>query len=269
MCFQPSRHKLRERRFAIAVGAEKADPVVIRNREAKPPQHRLLAVARARILHRDKRWTQRSSRRGQKERQDLSVDDGRHGFHLGEHFQARLGLRRFGRFGAEAIDERLKVPALAVLFLFLFERERSPRKPLSLKTRIIAAPEGELGLVEVQDMIANGIEQIAVMADDKDRCRIALKIIDQPERALEIEVIGRLVEKQKIGARKQNSGERDAHPPAAGKFGKRLLLRRFIEAKASQNARCPRGRRMRRNIDEARLNLADASRIGRGLGLGE
>ena len=117
-------------------------------------------------------------------------------------------------------------------------------------------------------MIANGIEQIAVMADDKDRCRIALKIIDQPERALEIEVIGRLVEKQKIGARKQNSGERDAHPPAAGKFGKRLLLRRFIEAKASQNARCPRGRRMRRNIDEARLNLADASRIGRGLGFG-
>ena len=65
-------------------------------------------------------------------------------------------------------------------------------------------------------MIANGIEQIAVMADDKDRCRIALKIIDQPERALEIEVIGRLVEKQKIGARKQKtaaSATRIRQPP--------------------------------------------------------
>ena len=102
------------------------------------------------------------------ERQDLSVDDGRHGFHLGEHFQARLGLRRFCRLGAEAIDERLEVPALVVLFLFLFEQDRLLFAPLPLKTRIIAAPEGELGLVEVQDMIANGIEQIAVVADDVD-----------------------------------------------------------------------------------------------------
>jgi hypothetical protein len=120
----------------------------------------------------------------------------------------------------------------------------------------------------MQDMIASGVEQIAIMADDKDRCWIAVKIIDQPKHAFKIEVIGRLVEKQKIGARKQSGGERDGHPLAAGKFVKRPLLRRFIEAKTSQNARCPRGRRMRRNIGEARLNLADAGRIGRGLGFG-
>ena len=46
------------------------------------------------------------------------------------------------------------------------------------------------------------------------------------------------------------------------------MLRRFIEAKASQNARCPRGRRMRANINEVRLNFANARRIGRDLGFG-
>jgi hypothetical protein len=139
---------------------------------------------------------------------------------------------------------------------------------MSVSAQYLAAPESELGCIEMQDMIANGIEQIAVVADDKDRRRVAFKIIDQPKRAFEIEIIGRLFEKHQIRARKQNRGESDAHPPAAGKFVKRPLLRRFTEAKASQNARCPCGRRMRRNIDEARLNLADARRIGRRLGFG-
>src|SRR5450631_1697080 len=102
----------------------------------------------------------------------------------------------------------------------------------------------------MQDMIADGIEQIAVVTDDEDCRPIAPEIIDKPQRAFKIEVVGRLIEQQEIGLRKQNRGERDAHPPAAGKLRERALLRRFVEAEASENARRARGCRMRRNIDE-------------------
>ena len=129
------------------------------------------------------------------ESENLPVDDGGHRFHLGKHLQAGLRLRRFCRLGAEAIDERLQVPTLVVLFLFLFELDCLLFPPLPLKTRLITAPKGELGLVEVKDMIANGIKQIAVMADDEDCRPIAPKIIDKPKRTFEIEVIGRFVEK--------------------------------------------------------------------------
>ena len=63
------------------------------------------------------------------------------------------------------------------------------------------------------------------------------EIIDEPERAFEIEIIGRLVEQQKIGRRKEHGGERDTHPPAAGKFRKRPALRLVIEAEAGENMR--------------------------------
>ncbi len=67
-------------------------------------------------------------------RQDLPVDDGRHRFHLGENLEARLGLRRFRRLGAESIDERLQMFALVVLFLLLLELDRLLFAPLAFKT---------------------------------------------------------------------------------------------------------------------------------------
>ena len=46
----------------------------------------------------------------------------------------------------------------------------------------------------------------------------------QPERAFEIEIVGRLVEQQQVGLREQRCGERHAHAPAAGEFRARPLL---------------------------------------------
>ena len=68
-------------------------------------------------------------------------------------------------------------------------------------------------------MAVDGIvEKLAVVADDERGIRIFLQPRFQPQRALEIEVIGRLVEQQNIGLGKQGRGERHAHAPAAGKF---------------------------------------------------
>ena len=79
-------------------------------------------------------------------------------------------------------------------------------------------------------------------------CGIAREIILQPQRAFEIEIVGRLVEQQQIGLGEQHAGERHAHAPAAGKF-------------RSTGALCVGGRKSRgpARIDAARAGAACAS----------
>ena len=48
-----------------------------------------------------------------------------------------------------------------------------------------------------------------------DRARIVRKMIFQPQRAFEVEIIGRLIQQQQIGSGKECCSKRDAHAPAA------------------------------------------------------
>ena len=63
----------------------------------------------------------------------------------------------------------------------------------------------------MEDLVHRGVEQIAVMTDDDHRARIVREMVFEPECAFEIEIVGRLVQQQKIGSRKQRRSERDAH----------------------------------------------------------
>ncbi len=68
-------------------------------------------------------------------------------------------------------------------------------------------------------MAVDGIvEEFAIVADDQRGVRIFLQPRFEPQRALEIEVIGRLVEQENIGLGEQGRGQRHAHAPAAGEF---------------------------------------------------
>ena len=120
----------------------------------------------------------------------------------------------------------------------------------------------------MQDVVDDVVEQVAIVADDQDRRGIGLEIIDQPEHAFEVEIIGRLVEQQQIGLREQHRGERDAHAPAAGEFGQRAVLRRLVEAEAGEDAGRARGRRMGVDVGEAGLDFGDAQRVVGAFGLG-
>ena len=239
---QPAGEQFGESRFAVAIGAEQSDAIVFGDRQREAPQYDGFAIAGRGVFHGDDRRPQRFFRGRQIERQDIGVDERRHRLHLCEQFEARLGLSCFRRFGAETVDEGLN--ALALVFLLfsvlLFDRELLAALPL--EARIIAAPERQLAMIEMENVIGDGIEEIAVMADDEDHRRIAPQVVDEPERAFEIEIIGRLVEQQKIRRRKQNGGERDAHPPAAGKLRQGPLLRLRIEAEARRDV-CRAGRR--------------------------
>ena len=107
------------------------------------------------------------------------------------------------------------------------------------------------------------------MADDDHGARIAREIVGQPQRAFEIEIVGRLVEQQQVGLGEQHRGERHAHAPAAGEIRAGALLRGRVEAEAGEDRGGARRRRMRADVGEPRLDLGDAMRIVRGLGLGE
>jgi hypothetical protein len=107
------------------------------------------------------------------------------------------------------------------------------------------------------------------VADDDHRARIARDVVLEPQSAFEVEVIGGLVEQQDIRFGEQHGGERDAHPPAAGKFGARAQLVGMGKAEAGEDrggaGRCS----MRPDVGKARLDFGDAVRVARRLGLGE
>ena len=109
-------------------------------------------------------------------------------------------------------------------------------------------------------------EQIAVVADHDQRMRVAREMLLQPERAFEVEVIGRLVEQQQVGLGEQGGGERNAHAPAAGEFRARplLIVRRKTEPGQDRGG-AGRGR-VRANVGKPGLDLGNAVRVLRRLG---
>ena len=194
--------------------------------------------------------------------QHVVVDDRRDRLQFGEQLEARLRLARLGGLGAETVDEGLQLLAAVLLLLAGLGGERARLAPLRLERAEIALVERQLAALEMQNMGGDGVEQIAIMADDEDAGRIAREIIDQPERALEIEVIGRLVEQQQLGLGEQHGGQRHAHAPAAREFRERPLLRRGVEAEAGKDRAGARRRGMGFYVDEAGVDLGDLVRIG-------
>ena len=98
------------------------------------------------------------------------------------------------------------------------------------------------------------------MADDEHGVRIAREEGLEPDRAFEVEIVGRLVEEQHVRPREEHRGERHPHPPAAGELGAGPRLRRRVEAEPVQDRGRPRLGRVRVDVGEAGVDLADAVR---------
>ena len=62
-----------------------------------------------------------------------------------------------------------------------------------------------------------------VVADDEDGAVVVGDKAAQPLDALEVQVVGRLVQQQQVGMTQEELGERDAHLPAARELGARAL----------------------------------------------
>ena len=161
------------------------------------------------------------------------------------------------------------MPALVLLLLLQLELEGLPLAALAVEGIVGAAIVDELALVEMDDAVDRGVEQVAVVADEEHAPRIAGEVALEPHRALEVEIVGRLVEEEKIGLGEQDRGERHPHPPAAGERRARPALRLLVEAETGEDRGGARLGRMGVDVGEAGLDLGDAVGVGGGFGLGE
>ena len=119
----------------------------------------------------------------------------------------------------------------------------------------------------MQNGIDRVIEQVAVVAHHQHGVRIVADEALEPDRAFEVEIVGRLVEKQHIGRGEEGGCERHAHAPAARQGRAGAALRLLGEAQARQDCRGAGRCGMGVDIGEPRLDFGDAVRVGRGLRL--
>ena len=235
---QPVGEQLRERGLALAVLPEQRDPVVLVDAEVEVAEHRPPVVADADVLEPDDRRRQLLRRR-EVEAGDVVLDHRGDRLHPLERLDPALRLPRLRRLGAEAVDEGLHVGARRVLLLLLRHLLLEPCPAGVVEGVVAALVERQLLPVQVQDRVDRPVQQVAVVADDEHGVRVAREEALEPDRALEVEVVGRLVEQQHVGPREEHRGQRHPHPPAAGEVGAGAPLRRGVEAEAAAGSRPP------------------------------
>jgi hypothetical protein len=128
-------------------------------------------------------------------------------------------------FARKAVDERLEVLDLALLLREGRLLQRELRGALALERRVVAGVGPKLVAVDVHDRLRDRVEEVAVVRDQEQRARVALEPVLEPQHRVEVEVVGRLVEQQQVGARRERLREVEAHAPAAREARDRVACR--------------------------------------------
>ena len=136
----------------------------------------------------------------------------------------------------------------------------------ALEAVVVAVVGDELLLVDVHDMVAHVVQQVAIVAHHQQRVAEALQVLGEPEHRLEVEMVRRLVEDQEVGIAEQRAGQRHAHAPAAGEFAAGSRLGVVVEAQAMQDRGGPRRRRGRADLVEPGMDVGQPQPVVAGLG---
>ena len=264
---QPAAQQLGEGGLAVAVGAEQRNAVIAVNAQVDVLQDRLAGlVTDGGFLEAHQRRVDGPRRGREHERRHPVFQHVGDWLHLLQRLEPRLGLARLRCLGAEPVDERLHVGAGVFLLLLHLQLQGSLLAPDTVEGVIVALVERQLQLVEMQDRVDRLVEQVLVVADDENRMPVGADVAFQPDHAFQVEIVGGLVEQQHIRLGEQRRGKGHPHPPAAGKCGAGLVLRRLVEAETGKDGgRAGRGG-VRVDIGQPRLYLGDAVRVVRGLG---
>ena len=187
-----------ERRLAIAVAAEQRDAIVGIDAQVEPLKHRLVGITDAGKVEGDQRRLQLVGAR-EIEGQRLILSQCGDRLHLGEQLRARLRL--FGGRGARTVARHiiLELRALCILRRLRRRQLRGAFGALALECIITARIERDLAALEMQDIVDDIVQQVALMADHDQLPRIGAEEIFEPQRRFEIEVVRRFVEQQQIG----------------------------------------------------------------------
>ena len=227
----------RQRRIAARQHLDKgglAGAVAPQEADARPRhqvwlifQNHLVAVTGAEVLHGDKgRRRAEGSRNSKLNRVGVGGQDLLHPLH---GLEAALGLP-----GLEACSGSghigLHVGHLPLLLLIHGLLLGELFGALQLEVGVAAAVFVELAVLDVDDAVHHGVEEVPVVGDQHQRALVALEPLLQPDDGVQIQVVGRFIQQQQIGATQQRLGQVQAHAPAAGETSHRRV--ELIAAKA-------------------------------------
>ena len=255
--------QLGEGRLARPIDAQQADAVVQVHPQIQVLQDRLARlIADIGLLQPDQRRGQGAFGRRQGEGCDALFGWQLDALHLLQPLDARLGLGGLGGLGLEAVDELLQVGALGVL-LGLGRRHQAQFFGSRLfEGVVVAGVEVQLAVRQLQDVCADAVQQLAVVADDQGRVRIAFQPLLQPQGAFQVEVVGRFVQQQHVRFGEQGGRQCDAHPPPARELGHRAQDVIVAEAETGQDFRGAGGGAVGVDLDQAAPDLAHFFRLG-------
>ena len=257
--------QLDQRRFAGAVAAEQADAAAGAQRHADVVDDLAVDVAGRGFFDAEQRVGQ-GGRLAEAEMEGrIDVGGGDH-FHAFQRLDPALRLAGLGGLGLEALDEAGQVGDFALLRFVGRLLGGEPGGAGAFVVGIAAAGQRQALEVDGEDLADHGVEEIAVVRNQQQRRRRVLQPAFEPEHGVEVEVVGRLVEQQQVGAAGQGAGEVEAHPPAAGEIGHRAREIGVGEAEAVQHFGDAGLGRIAADFAVAGVQVADRLAVALGFG---
>jgi len=104
---------------------------------------------------------------------------------------------------------------------------------------VVIAGIGDDGfVVDVSDVGANGVEEVAIVADDDESAVIAFEELFEPGDRLEVEVVGRLVEEKRLRMAEKGLAEEDPELPVGGDLVHLLPVELFGDSHPDEKHFC-------------------------------
>ena len=213
---EPTVDELHESRLARAVGADEGHVVAAVEREVHVAVDAVVTEALRDARDVDDRVS-RARWIGEAEVNVMGLlgQDDELFLDLLELLHALLDLLGLRRLVPEALDEDLHVLDVALLGLSLRTQLREVVLALLEVTGVVADVGHQALVLERRHVAHAGVHERAVVAHEQDSAVVAGDELLEPTDALEVEVVRRLVEEEKVGMAKQQLREGDAHLPAA------------------------------------------------------
>ncbi len=157
-----------------------------------------------------------------------------------QRFQTALGLCRLGRLGPEAVDERLHMGDFLLLSLIGRLECFLLGFPLFQIQVIVSMIHRGSPLGEFNHTVHHMIHERPVMGNQKNRAGKLIQKILEPFDGRNIQMIGRLIQKENFRAGDKSPGQSHAHSPSPGQGRHTSIHLGFRKIETGKNF--PRGR---------------------------
>ena len=220
---QLARHHAEQRGLAGAVHPDDADLLAALDRQVDAGEHDVIAVRLLQPLDPD-HVRDRAIRRREREPHRAALHVRLDLLHLLEELHARLHGLGLVRLRAEPVDEVCEPLALAGEVLRLALEDGLLLGALLEVLLVVPRIAAHALVLEAHDARDLLVQEVAVVGDQDEAAGPLLQEVRKPRDRRHVEVVGRLVEQQHVGALEQEAREDAAHLPAAGELADVAVL---------------------------------------------